>query len=158
MGYGCKPSQDRLRPTEEVGWVRSKKRGEGGMFALEKDFDHNALRCKPIRLGINESDQTLKPNETKQNKITKIVFTPGKETKTKENIGREEKIQESNKHCNDNWITKCLEMENVENSKKEKNEEETKNENNSKKIKEETKFAERDIESIPLETGPGNSY
>merc|ERR1712126_382227 len=78
--------------------------------------------------------------------------------------------QESNKHCNENWITKCLEMENVkkdkteeetkneENSKKDKTEEETKNVKNSKKAEEETKLANTDIHSIPLETLPGSSY
>merc|ERR1711962_188936 len=172
--YGCKPSQDRLKPTEEVSWVKSKKRGEGGIFALEKDFEHNALRCKPIRLGMNES-VPLKPNETNQNKITKIVFNPGKETKTNSSIVTQDKTQDSNKHYNDNWITKCLEMENVENSKKDKTEEETnkvensnkdktkkekKNKENLKKDKtqEETKYAKKGIHNIPLETLPDESY
>merc|ERR1712240_908880 len=112
---------------------------EGGIFALEKEFEHNALRCKPIRLGMNENIP-VKNNETSQNKITKIVFNPGKETKTNSSIVTQDKIQESNKHCNDNWITKCLEMENVENSKKDKTKEETNKEDNSNKdtTKEET--------------------
>merc|ERR1712240_168929 len=172
--YGCKPSQDRLRPTEDVSWVKSKKRGEGGIFALEKDFEHNALRCKPIRLGMNENIP-VKNNETNQNKITKIVFNPGKETKTNSSIVTQDKIQESNKHCNDNWITKCLEMENVENSKKDKTEEETNQEDNSNKDKtkdetnnkenskkdktqEEMKFANKDIHNIPLDNLPDKSY
>merc|ERR1711962_1908053 len=157
--YGCKPSHDRLKPTDEVSLVKSKKRGEGGIFALEKDFEHNALRCKPIRLGMNES-VPLKPNETNQNKITKIVFNPGKETKTNSSIVTQDKTQESNKHYNDNWITKCLEMENVENSKKDKTEEETSKEENLKtdKTQEETKYAKKDIHNIPLETLPDESY
>merc|ERR1711962_1636481 len=117
----------------------------------------------------------LKPNETNQNKITKIVFNPGKETKTNSSIVTQDKTQESNKHCNDNWITKCLEMENVENSKKDKTEEETNKEENSNKDKtkeekknkdnlktdktqEETKYAKKDIHNIPLETLPDESY
>merc|ERR1711962_203506 len=117
----------------------------------------------------------LKPNETNQNKITKIVFNPGKETKTNSSIVTQDKTQESNKHCNDNWITKCLEMENVDNSKKDKTEEETNKEENSNKDKtkeekknnenlkkdktqEETKFVKKDIHNIPLETLPDESY
>merc|ERR1712240_316152 len=147
---------------------------EGGIFALEKDFEHNALRCKPIRLGMNENIP-VKNNETNQNKITKIVFNPGKETKTNSSIVTQDKIQESNKHCNDNWITKCLEMENVENSKKDKTEEETNQEDNSNKDKtkdetnnqenskkdktqEEMKFANKDIHNIPLDTLADKSY
>merc|ERR1712240_852902 len=147
---------------------------EGGIFALEKDFEHNALRCKPIRLGMNENIP-VKNNETNQNKITKIVFNPGKETKTNSSIVTQDKIQESNKHCNDNWITKCLEMENVENSKKDKTEEETNQEDNSNKDKtkdetnnqenskkdktqEEMKFANKDIHNIPLDTLTDKSY
>merc|ERR1712243_459412 len=115
-------------------------------MGLEKDFEHNAIRCKPIRLGMNEN-VPLKPNETNQNKITKIVFNPGKETKTNSSIVTQDKTQESNKHCNDNWITKCLEMENVENSNKDKTKEEINNKENPKKdkIQEETMFTNKDI-------------
>jgi len=133
---GCRPSQDRLRESEKVAWVRKRKDGEGGTFALERNGGHHILANVKLS-GRNEVIEH-KRTVSEQNKITKLVFRPDKDknrpksssSRSTPSADKDIDVSESNKNSNDNWISKCLELDvGRQNNNKDEHDIETSNKN-----------------------------